>query len=296
LFWLAVWVTLLVLVRLAARKLLKVWKEPWSARGKVVVITGASSGIGAQLAKRYAEEGAKVAVCARNGEALKEVGDKCRKVGAEILEHVADVGKETECKQFLEAVGQKFGVIDLLVLNAGVSMGERFEDVQDMAIFRTIMDTNYFGAVSCAHYALPFLTKSARPKIAVISSGLGLLPGPTRTGYCASKFALHGFFESLRLELGPKFKAEVTMVCPGVVATGINTRRLGSVPLQLDLKGRGVMSVAECARLTMDGIADGSREILFTTSNKAARWLKLLLPEVADLAVLRFFAAASAKQ
>jgi len=290
----------LLSLRRLIRWLIRGQKQPyWDAHGKVVVITGASSGIGAELARQYAARGARLALCARRKEELEAVADECRKSGVVVFTQVADMSKTASCEAFINAVGQQFGgVIDSLVLNAGVSQGSSLEDIdrKDLGLYRTIMDVNYHGSVETTYFALPLLKRSKAAKIVVVSSIMGCIGSPQRTGYCASKWALHGFFESLRCEITPKYGIEITMICPAQVATDINRTRLGSggKVMELDMKNApNVMSVEEAAHKIIAATAAGLRQEDMTMQCTTARWARLLLPELLDVVVVRRLRAIS---
>ncbi len=171
-----------------------------SVKDKVVIITGASKGIGAELARQLAAKGAKLVLAARGEQELEAVAAECRKRGAEVIAVRADVAIERDCQAVVAGAVTAFGRLDALVNNAGATMWARFEDVQDMSILERIMQVNYMGAVYCTHHALPFLRES-KGLIVGISSLAGRTGVPTRTGYSAAKHAMTGFFDSLRIEL-----------------------------------------------------------------------------------------------
>eukprot|EP01104_Vermistella_antarctica_P008584 TRINITY_DN2152_c5_g1_i1.p1 TRINITY_DN2152_c5_g1~~TRINITY_DN2152_c5_g1_i1.p1 ORF type:complete len:230 (+),score=26.96 TRINITY_DN2152_c5_g1_i1:181-870(+) len=200
--------------------------KQWDPKGKVVAITGASSGIGRELAYQYAAQGAKISIMARRQSALEETVDECRRRGAAgAVAVVGDVSVEDDCKRFIDDTISEFGAIDCLVLNAGISMGDYFVDLTDLTAIRNLMEVNYFGCVYPVHFALKNIIKS-KGKIVCISSLAGKLGVPMRTGYCGSKWAVQGFFNSLRVELR-ETGVQVTMICPGVVRTDINRTRIG---------------------------------------------------------------------
>ncbi len=249
----------------------------------VAIITGASTGIGEELAYQLAEEGAQLVLTARRISELERVAENARKRGAKVSVVSADVAIESDCKKIIDAATAEFGRIDTLVNNAGMTMWAKFEDIQDMSIMERIMQVNYMGAVYCTHYALPHL-KSTRGRIIGIASLTGLVGVPTRTGYAASKHAMRGFFDSLRIELEDS-GVTVTMVYPGFVATGIRENATGAdgKPALIDpVDQAGVMSVAECARLIVHAIKHRKREEIMTLKGKLGQWLKLIAPGVID--------------
>ena len=249
----------------------------------VVVITGASKGIGAELARKMALKGAKLVLAARSEKDLEAVAEECRALGASALSVKADVALERDCQTIVAAARLAFGRIDVLVNNAGMSMWARFEDIEDVSILERIMQVNYMGAVYCTHYALPHL-RETRGRLVGISSIAGRVGVPTRTGYSAAKHAMVGFFDSLRIELAGS-GVSVTMIYPGFVATGIRENAAGpdGKPILVSpVKEGEVMSVEECARRIVRAIEAREREVVMTARGKIGLWLKLLAPSLVD--------------
>ena len=250
---------------------------------KVVVITGASKGIGAELARQLAERGAKLVLAARNVEELEAVAAQCKQRGAAVITVKADVALERDCTAIMSGAALAFGGIDVLVNNAGATMWARFEDIEDLSILERIMQVNYMGAVYCTKHALPYLRQS-RGVLVGISSLAGRVGVPTRTGYSASKHAMTGFFDSLRIELADSGVA-VTMIYPGFVATGIRENATGpdGKPILVSpVKEGEVMSVEDCARRIVRAIERREREVVMTARGKMGLWLKLLAPALVD--------------
>ncbi|MGH6648557.1 SDR family oxidoreductase [Aquabacterium sp.] len=253
---------------------------------QVVIITGASDGIGAELARQMAQvEGAKLALvlAARGADKLEQVAKQCRESGAEVLVRPTDVGQEDACRGLIADTVGRFGRIDTLVNNAGMSAHALLEDVKDMAWYEQLMRINLWGSAWCTHAALPHL-KAARGRIVVVSSLAGLVGVPGRTAYSATKFAMTGFFEALRVELLPH-GVSVTLTYPGVVATEIRYRGFnaqGQAAGQSGLDERGAMSIEECARLIRVGAEKRHREVVMSAKGKLARWMKLVAPGLVD--------------
>ena len=168
--------------------------------GKSIIVTGASSGLGAALAEAFARQCGKVTLFARRESELEEAAARCRDVGGEGVVVVGDVTSLEDCQRLVGQAVSSYGGVDVLVANAGVSMWSRFEDVTDPEVFRHLMEINYMGAVNCVHAALPHL-KERQGIIAAVSSIQGKIPVPLHTGYVASKHALQGFLDTLRGEL-----------------------------------------------------------------------------------------------
>jgi len=251
--------------------------------GLVVIVTGASKGIGAELARQLAAKGARLVLAARNEEELAGVAKDCKALGAQAIPVKADVAVEADCERLVKEALLAYGRIDVLVNNAGISMWARFEDVKDMEILARIMQVNYMGAVYCTRHALPHL-KASRGRIVGIASLAGKNGVPTRTGYSASKHAMAGFFDSLRIELDGS-GVSVTMIYPGFVSTGIRENAAGpdGKPIAVSpVKESQVMSVEECARITLAAVEARKREVVMTARGKMAAWLKLVAPSVVD--------------
>jgi len=252
-------------------------------KDNVVIITGASKGIGAELARQLAAKGAKLVLAARNEKELEAVAEECRKAGAAVVTVKADVAVERDCQAIVAGAAVAFGRVDTLVNNAGVSMWARFEDIEDVSVLERIMRVNYMGAVYCTRHALPHLRES-RGRLVGISSLAGRTGVPTRTGYAASKHAMTGFFDSLRIELAGS-GVTVTMVYPGFVSTGIRENATGpdGKPIMVSPVREGeVMTVEDCARRIVRGIERREREVVMTARGKMGLWLKLLAPGLVD--------------
>ena len=256
-----------------------------SAR-RVVVITGASDGIGAELARQWAaREGAGIALvlAARGLDKLDAVATACRAAGAEALPVRCDLSIEAECRSLIEQAARTFGGLDVLVNNAGMSAHARLQETPDLAWTEQLMRINHWGSVWCTHAALPHLL-SRRGQIVAVSSLAGLVGVPERTAYCATKFAMTGFFEALRVELAEQGVA-VTIAYPGVVATEIRRHGFDALGRPAGVSGleeSSAMSVETCARLILDGALARRREVVMTAKGRLGRWLKLLAPETVD--------------
>src|SRR3954468_4144526 len=249
----------------------------------VVVITGASKGIGAELARQLAARGCRLVLAARNTKELDAVAGECKARGASVITVKADVSVERECAAIMSGAALAFGGIDVLVNNAGATMWARFEAIADLSVLKRIMDVNYMGAVYCTGHALPHLRES-RGLIVGISSLAGRTGVPPRTGSAASKHAMTGFFDSLRIELAGS-GVDVTMVYPGFVATGIRENATGpdGKPIQVSPVREGeVMGVEACAARIVRAIERREREVIMTARGKIGLWLKLLAPGLVD--------------
>lgn len=251
----------------------------YSLENKVVVITGASSGIGKALAQHALSRGAVVAVCARNKARLHELfsadTDK-------VFYSAVDVTLKEECADFMNAVVEKWGRIDVLINNAGISMRAIFEDV-DADVIKELMDVNFMGAVYCTKYALPHIKKQ-KGVIVGVSSIAGYRGLPARTGYSSSKFALQGFLEALRTEL-LYTGTHVMWVCPGFTASNIrNVARShdGSAQGETPLDEQKLMSAEECADIILNAVQKRKRTVIMTFIGKMTVWVNKLLPSFVD--------------
>ena len=254
-----------------------------SLRDNVVVITGASAGIGLEVARQLAEQKAALVLAAREPALLNEAVSVCKALGARAIAVPTDVAERDQCRALIDAAVAEFGRIDTLVNNAGISMHARFDELGDIGAVERITRINYFGSVYCTWYALPHL-KGTHGRIVAISSLAGRNGVPTRTLYAGTKHAMAGFFDSLRLEL-KQDGVSVTVIYPGFVATDIATRALGPDGKPLGTRPvakHAVMSVEECARQTVDAIAKRSREVVMRKHAMLGLILKAISPRTVD--------------
>ncbi|MBS1780741.1 MAG: SDR family oxidoreductase [Bacteroidetes bacterium] len=259
----------------------------YSLQNKIVAITGASSGIGQALAIEAMHRGAKIAVCARNIEKLKQA------IGVDDPEKVlyiqADVSKEADCELFINAAINKWLRIDVLINNAGISMRALFEDA-DLSVIRELMDINFWGTVYCTKYAVKSIREN-KGTVVGVSSIAGYRGLPARTGYSASKFAMQGFMEALRTEL-LSTGANVMWVSPGFTASNIrNVARSadGSAQAETPLDESKLMTAEECAKIICDSIQKRKRTVIMTGQGKLTVLINKLFPRLADKLVFNHF-------
>lgn len=195
--------------------------------GKTAVITGASSGLGEALAGAIARAGGDLVLLARDASKLASVAEDCRSAGARVVEVRGDVVEPGDCERLISAALEEFSSVDYLVLNAGVSMWVGFQEIENIELFSKIMDTNYHGAVNCVYHAIDAL-KDSGGLVVAISSVQGLTGVPSHTGYCASKHALQGFCDSLRIELKGSGVDVLTVLPSWVRGTGLRGKALGA--------------------------------------------------------------------
>ncbi len=248
-----------------------------------MIITGASAGIGKALAYALAPQSPKLVLVARVQARLRSVADACERLGASTLVVPTDVADPQACAEMIQATISKFSKIDVLVNNAGMSMWSTVEDIQDVSQFQRIMDVNFMGSVYCTKFALPFL-KQTQGRIVAISSVASLTGVPSHAAYCASKHAMNGFFESLRIELA-ETGVSVTIVAPDFVQSEIHARSLGAdgKPLDRYLQDHGSFLSAEiCADIIVEAMARRKRLVVTSVRGKLGRWVKLLSPQLID--------------
>jgi short-subunit dehydrogenase len=255
---------------------------------KTFVITGGSDGIGAEVARQLAathKAGAALVVAGRSQPKLDAVAQQCQALGAQVLTVAMDVADEAQCRDLIAQAISRFGRIDALINNAGISAQALFSDVkaEDLHWYVDLMKVNLWGSVWCTHAALAHL-KASKGHIVAVASLAGLVGVPGRTAYSATKFAMTGFFEALRAELKTS-GVSVTTAYPGVVATAIRHRGYnaqGQPAGSSGLKEDDAMSVEECARLIIDGMNGRKREVVMTAKGKLGRFAKLLVPGMVE--------------
>src|SRR5215212_2681211 len=252
-------------------------------RDNVVVITGASAGIGLEISKLLAGEGARLVLAARNPALLGDAAEACRALGAQVIAVPTDVSDREQCRRLIDQAIAEFGRIDTLLNNAGISMHARFDELHDIEAVERITAINYFGAVYCTWYALPHLKKT-QGRLVAVSSLTGKNGVPTRTLYSGTKHAMAGFFDSLRIELKTD-GVSVTVIYPGFVATDIAERALGPDGKPLGTRPvnkNAIMTVEECARQTVDAMARRKREVIMTGRARLGMIVKALWPDLVD--------------
>lgn len=256
-------------------------------KDKVVIITGGSSGIGRACALRFAQAGARVVISARNANRLSQVEAELLNIGAEVLAVKSDVANENDCVRLINETLNRFGRIDVLINNAGVSMRALFHGI-DLKVIRQLMEVNFFGTVYCTRYAMRDLLKS-RGSLVGISSIAGFQGLPGRTGYSASKFAMQGFLDALRVE-NMKTGLHVMTVCPGYTESNIRNTALtadGSAQGESPRQEENMMTSEEVAEHIFSGVVGRKREIVLTNQGKLAYYLRKFFPALVDKLVYR---------
>ncbi len=257
---------------------------------KVIIITGASSGIGKALVELYYHKGALVVMAARNLEKMNDVIRQLNATKDRILAVQADVSKEEDCKILIEKAIEKFSSIDVLINNAGISMRALFEYL-DLNVIRKVMDINFWGTVYCTKYALPYLLKS-KGSVVGVSSVAGYKGLPGRSGYSASKFAMHGFLEVLRIE-NLKKGLHVLVACPGFTSSNIRFTALGkdgSQQGETPLNEDKLMTSEEVAKHIYHAVLKRKRDIVLTGLGRTTVFMNKFFPSFMDKKVYDHFA------
>lgn len=256
-------------------------------KNKVIVVTGATSGIGAACAYAFGKEGAKIAITGRNPEKLEVERKILEDAGIEVLAVLADAGSETDNIRMANEVLSTYGKIDILINNAGISMRALFQDL-DLEVFRKVMDTNFWGAVYATKYCLPSILKN-KGSIIGISSINGFRGTPARTAYTASKYAMNGFFESLRTEVMNE-GVHVLVASPGFTASNIRNNALtanGASQGESPRDESNMMSPKDVADAIMKATKKRKRDLVLTTQGKLAVFLNKWIPGIMDGMVYR---------
>jgi short-subunit dehydrogenase len=255
--------------------------ERINMKDKVVIITGASSGIGKALAYEFSSRGCRLALGARRIELLEKL--KADLSRTEILIRQTDVSKEEDCRKLIDAAVDQFGRIDILINNAGISMRATFEDVE-LDVIRKLMDVNFWGTVYCTKYALPYLLRTKGSVVGIISIA-GYIGLPGRTGYSASKFAIRGFLDTLRIE---NFKKglHVLVAAPGFTASEVRKAALtsnGSKQGKTPRREEKMMTAEACARHIVRAVQKRKRQLILTfLEGKLSVFMGKFLPGLLD--------------
>jgi short-subunit dehydrogenase len=259
-------------------------------KNKTVIITGASSGIGKSCAEQFAKKGANLVLGARQYVTLCEVAqDLEKRYGIRAIAVQCDVSKESDCKDLIDQANNSFKRIDVLVNNAGISMRALFKDL-DLLVLRNLMDVNFWGTVYCTKFALPELLKNQGSVVGVSSiAGYRGLPG--RTGYSASKFAMNGFLEALRVE-NLKTGLHVMIASPGFTASNIRNVALakdGTSQGETSMDEAKMMSSDQVAEIIVRGVEQRKRSLVMTFQGKLTVFLNKVLPSWLDGLVYNHF-------
>ena len=252
-------------------------------KNKTVWITGASSGIGEALALQFATGGARIVLSARRKEELERVRDTCIGQGAsadDLMVLPLDVTDFDSMPAAVERVCETFGHIDMLINNAGISQRSLCIDT-DMSVYRTIFEVDVLGQIALTKAVLPLMLEQGSGNIVITSSVAGKIGVPLRTGYCAAKHAVMGFYDALRAETA-KHGVRVTTITPGYINTNVAINALngdGTTFGRTDKSIANGMDVTRCAHVIMEGFRKGTPEIAVGEGiEMKALWLKRFFP------------------
>jgi len=254
---------------------------------KVVVVTGGTDGIGKALVEELLSCGAKVSTCGRNHDKLYQL--QTHNPSAQLHTMVADVSSENDCRRFIEMTIKMFGSIDVLINNAGISMRAQLIDAS-LDVIRKVMEINFFGAVYCTKYALPFIIER-KGSIVGVSSIAGYRGLPGRSGYSASKHALQGWLEAVRTELLGS-GVNVMWVCPGFTTSNIRNAALnkeGESQGESPMDESKMMSAEECAQRILKAVEKKKRTLVMTFTGKRTVFMNKFFPRLTDKMVRKFF-------
>jgi len=256
-------------------------------KDKVIIVTGASSGIGLASARLFGSHGAKVVMAARSYDKLLA---EAPSVGSDVLCVKTDVSKEEDCKALIDATVEKYGRIDILVNNAGLSMRAMFKDL-DLSVLKSLMDVNFWGTVYCTKYALPWLLKVKGSVVGVISiAGYSALPA--RSGYSSSKYAIRGFLDTVRIE-HLKDGLHVLVFAPGYTSSNVRNAALtadGSAQGETPLDEGKLMSAEKCAEYLAKGLYKRKNKMILTGLGKATVLAHNLFPNLTDKLTYKYIA------
>jgi short-subunit dehydrogenase len=250
-------------------------------KNKVVIITGASSGIGSALAKRFAMAGSRLVIAARRIDRLTMLKEELK--GVEILVVKTDVSVEQDCRDLIEKTIERFGQIDVLINNAGISMRALFNQL-DLSVMHRLMNVNFWGTVYCTKYALPWLLKSRGSLVGIISIA-GYIGFPARTGYAASKFAVRGFLDTIRIE-NLKRGLHVLVAAPGFTTSEVRISALnarGEIQGESPRNEKKMMSAETCANHIFKAVVRRKRQLVLTfMEGKLSVFLGKFFPSLLD--------------
>ena len=254
---------------------------------KVVIVTGASSGIGLAISREFAKAGSRVVMVARSGDKLAELAEKINSEGGDAFPIATDVTDEQQCRLMVEKCIERFDRLDILINNAGISMRSDFIDT-DISVLKRVLEVNFWGTVNCTKYALPHLIANKGVLVGVSSiAGFHGLPG--RTGYSASKFAMHGFLETIRIE--NFFNGlHVMIIAPGFTASNIRYHALkadGSEQGESPRVEEKMMQPEYVASWVLKGIRKRKRTKILTWNGRFIAFFQRIIPGVVDWAIFK---------
>jgi short-subunit dehydrogenase len=251
-------------------------------KDKVVIITGASSGIGAALAREFAQNGSFVVIAARSESRLAEMENELSGKGYNVISKVTDVSKEEDCRRLIDFTVERLGRIDILVNNAGISMKALFHE-SGISVLQRLMDVNFWGTVYCSKYALPWLI-AGKGSLVAVSSVAGFHGLPGRSGYSASKFAIHGLLETIRIE-NLKNGLHVMIAAPGFTASEIRKHALladGSEQGESPKNEKKLATSGYVAKKILNGIRCNRRNLILSVEGLLTALFQRIIPNTVD--------------
>ncbi len=252
-------------------------------REKISIITGASSGIGKAICYELAKQGSHIVLVARRENLIKDIAtDIANMYNVRTLAITADVSNEEDCKLFIDKTIANFGKIDILINNAGISQRAMFADLE-LNVIKRVMDVNYWGTVYASKFALPYILKT-KGSIVAVSSISGMSPLPARTGYCSSKYAIHGFMDSLRIE-HLKSGVHIMVAAPEYVESEIRKHALlsdGKEQGDSPRHEKGMLTAESVAKRIVSGIKKRRRTMLIGRKGIIAVGLARFTPKFMD--------------
>lgn len=262
-------------------------EKPFS--GQSILIVGASSGIGRCIALQLADQGANLILASRDADNLELVKSNCASRGSSAMVIPTDVTDRQNCQNLITRTIQENGKLDMLVYSAGIGMRADFEKVDNFEVFEKVMRVNFWGCINCVYYALPYL-KASQGRLVVLASLGAKFPTPHATFYSASKHAVAGFCDTLRIEEADA-TVSVTVVYPEWVETGISARALdqrGSPVGSMIRQEKGSMSAEKCASRVIKAAVNREREVIWL-HGRVGMWLELISPSALDQIAIHTF-------
>jgi short-subunit dehydrogenase len=256
--------------------------------GSSIIVTGASQGIGKAVCLHLAAKRVRLTLAARDAEALEQVAAAVRQRGGEALAVPTDVSQPADCERLVSQAIAGWGRLDALINNAGISMNARFDEVTDIHLFEHLMRVNYLGYVYPTWYALPEL-KRTKGRLIAVSSLAGITGVPNHTGYSATKHAIFGFFDTLRIELAGS-GVSVTVVAPDFVQSEIHRRSAGpdGRPVgQSPLQESKIMTADQCAAQIVAATEKRQRLRILSLRGRLGRYVRLVAPNLIDAIAVR---------
>jgi short-subunit dehydrogenase len=252
---------------------------------KRVIVTGASSGIGWHLAKQLAAEGCSVVASARRADRLDQLSSEIENEGGKCLSVVGDVTESETRQKLIETCIRNFSGLDVLINNAGIGAMGRF-DTASADRLRSVFEVNFFAVTELIRLSLPELKKGNDPIIVNVSSVLGHRAAPLKSEYCASKFALHGFSDSIRAEL-TQDNIDLLLVSPSTTDSEFFDASIED-QTKKNWKERGAMPPEVVAAKTIRAIKKGKHEIILTHGGRLIVWMDRLIPGIANRLMAKF--------